>query len=89
MRTKFDQERTYGVGDEFAFMPEGKRYMIVHAGENRVMLVSVNVWRNERIFGHRAVHRVHDLEHISYAEMHEIVGAYFERLVYVGKEVVR
>jgi len=69
------------------YVPDLKKYVIVHAGENRVMLVSVNVWRNERIFGHRAVHVVDNLEKITYAEMHEMVGVYFERLVYVGRDV--
>jgi len=88
VKTKYDQERTYGIGAVFRYVSDLKDYMVVHAGGNRVMLVSVNVWRNVRVFGHRSVHRVHDLDAITYAEMHEIVGVYFERLVYVEREKV-
>lgn len=73
---------TYEVGSVLRYEPNKKNYVVVHAGGNRIMLVSINVWRNERIFGHRHECVVKDLDAITADELRDCVGStYFDRLV--------
>jgi len=38
VKTKYDQERTYGIGAVFRYVSDMKDYMVVHAGVRNVLV---------------------------------------------------
>lgn len=85
---KINNGHKFRIGETLRWKNSGsnpaldKNYIIVHAGGNRIMLVSVG-HNKVSTWGGCSDKFADDLENITYEEMYNLVGVYLERLVRV------